>query len=324
VSIESDAVDALTDRVRGLVPDPDAVFVWPTRISPTGLGGLVGGEVYGRRVRADVLVTVRSDDGLDAAVTELAQAMALAERADGLLEVRLKDGGEPVADAQRVTFDVLYEHLAEPAEGEGVIETIPAFVDAAPFVSLFAPRVGLGVFQIVDDPLADTDTPSRWRAVGRRIEQRSAIHAGAATRIPRKPGTYLVARRPPVRDFVLRAELSSASEAGIGLVFRFVDPSNFLYFLMQADNPVRQLARKAGGTFSDLTPPLRDPENGFTPGVRHRIEITAVGTRLAVRVDGEPALEGDDDVLTGPGRVGLMCHRNDAAAFHSLDLMTVA
>ena len=119
-----------------------AVRLSALRFLPLGLGDFVGhhhdpeGEVVGRRLEAEVKVTVRATDmvGLDNATGELTGALVTAPRATlrekGFLALTLektgprippKDGGKA---EQEVELKARFEHLRKPTEPAGVIEDI--------------------------------------------------------------------------------------------------------------------------------------------------------------------------------------------------------
>ena len=100
-----------------------------------------------------------------------------------------------------------------------------------------------------------------------RLEQQAPISGGTTAVNANKPGAYLVLRttpsRPPVQNLILRADLSSQSDEGIGLVFRYRDADNFCFFLMNQAKGYRLLAR--GPTqLSALSPKLRCHRNSVT------------------------------------------------------------
>lgn len=357
--IASAALEGLRDAVVSLLPavaEPvliPEVAVNATRIDPAGVGGFVGistdppGDIFGRRVRAAVVVTARTTDGalLSDTVSAMTAAFVGADRAElrgsGLLDVEVSrvgdasvvesDGGEVFR--RDVVFSVLYEHLHLPTEAEGVIDKIPVELDvgamAPPRVLLRAPFASdpLGMFDVVDDPSATNDGPSQWsyNAAEMRVEQTASIWGGTNTLGPRKPGTYLVLRttptRPAVRDFVLRAELASDDVHGIGVVFRWQDVNAFYYFLLHSEGGFRILAKRLGeDTFASLTPAAEVSE-GFTPGETLRVRVEARGPEFEVVVNDHRVLSAVDASISTAGRVGFMCHRNNQARFYGLDLI---
>jgi hypothetical protein len=184
----------------------------------------------------------------------------------------------------------------------------------------------LADFDVVDDPLATTSTPSSWSfdAAGQRIAQTSSIFGGTAAVNANKPGTYLVLSttpsRPAVADFILRAEVESDGDQGIGLVFRFKDAANFYFFVANQNKNYRLLAKKVAGSFQQVA---LDAASSFTVGAVTRLKVVAVGPDLQVFVDDAPALAGSDASLPDPGRVGLMAYRNPQALFYGIELVAI-
>ena len=163
----------------------------------------------------------------------------------------------------------------------------------------------LAWFDVVDDPLATSNAPSAWSFddVGQRLQQTSAISGGTSAVNANKPGTYLVLRTtpsiPPVTDFILRSEVESDGDQGLGLVFRFQDPANFYFVLLNANKNYRVLGRKVAGSFQQVA---LDVTASFTVGAVTRLKVVASGSDLTVFVDDQQALAGADSAARGPAR----------------------
>jgi hypothetical protein len=339
------AVSALIAESAGDVPAP-AIEVYPLSYAPVGIGGVVAlsadpaGEIVGRRLLADVRVTVRTADAADlgAAASEVARALVGAGRASlagrGVHGISLTDPGVPAPDAppageRRLAFRVRYEFLKAPEAAGDVIASVPLDLDLLPdgrtprpLVRLDLGAGSLGRFDLVDDPSAGMGGPSQWAedAADGHLEQRSGIHGGSFQATPNKPGTYAVLRGAPAADLRLRATLATSDGDGVGVVFRWLDVDNFYFFLMDAKRGRRMIAKKSGGTFRTLDTPALDAAHGFTVDAPHTVKVLAVGARLEAAVDGEPPLVGEDASLAGPGQVGLMCFGDDGASFYRLEL----
>jgi hypothetical protein len=358
-AIAGEAFSGLTTALQSFLPpsaDPDlapALTLNPTKIRPTGLNGFVGtsadpaGEIVGRYLEATALVEVKAASlaGLDGAVGAVTQALVGASPLDlrkaGIFRLRLASLGAKTpppapADAavQAVSFDVAYEFLKEPSEGEGVIAEIPLDVDIGGSNVPHALVAGgfaegaLDAFDVVDDPSA-TSGPSQWvyDAVEERIRQLSSIGGGTAAVNANKPGTALLLRttpsRPAVQDALLRAEVRSEGAEAIGLVYRFHDTDNYGFFLMNQAKGYRLLGVKVGGAFRQLDTPALDSTAGFDVGRLYRIKLVAIAADVRVFLDEQLVLHGSDPALQGPGRWGLTAFRNPQAAFHSLDLTAI-
>lgn len=362
VSVNNEALEALTTALRSLLPpvaDPDlqpSLVVLPGRISPAGIGGVIGlnedprGDIVGRRLEATALVTVRGEDsaGLDSAVADVTRALVAADRAalleSGILRITLDKvgqrpeprpgGGPDRAQVRELSFKVLYEFLKRPEAAEGVIQEIPIDLEvndtgAVPRILLSGGFMegSLDWFEVVNDPLATHGAPSQWgyNAAEARIEQRANIRGGSTGVNTNKPGTYLVLRtsasRPAVQDFLFEVEFSSADNGGIGVVFRWQDVDNFYFFLANNARGYRLVGKKVAGAFAQLATPALDNTRSYTVGARHTLRVTAQRDTFRVYMDGGLALTGADGSIAGPGRVGFMTHANNRAFFHRILLV---
>ncbi len=147
-ALSGKAIDALTTAVASLLPESPPGFrpslaASPLRITPTGLGGLVGidseARVLGRRLEAEVVITAKapSPEDLLSAVTAITRSLLAADRKTllekGILGIGLEGmGPKPTAQAEApgtlerdLTFRVLFEILEKPGDDEGIIKTIP-------------------------------------------------------------------------------------------------------------------------------------------------------------------------------------------------------
>lgn len=328
----------------------------PRKVTPTGLGGFVGhhpeptGEILGRRLAAQLFVVARGAEAADAEVAagEVAGALLGARQAElrgsGILKLALAERGDASTQGQgnnqvaqrELEFEVLYEYLRIPVEAEGVIESVPLLIEMGSTDAggdlLFRGDFGqdpLDRFEVVDDPGAGTGGPSVWsyNAAEQRIDQTSSIRGGVNTVNANKPGTYLLLRTagdlPEVRDFILGAELRSAGQDEIGLVFRYQSPDDFYLLMLSARQPYRMLARKVGGTFAPLEVPALDLTGGYQQGAVHTVQVTAQGQDFRVFVDGRKVLDGRDSSIADAGRVGFYCRANSQASFHHIELIAL-
>jgi len=354
--LNGEALTQLTTALSSLLPPsgnpalaPD-LAVSPTRFATTGLNGFVGtnddpeGEILGRRVSANAIVGVKTEtlDTLNGAVADLTAAVIGAPRGDlrklGILDLGVEGLGlqTPPADGgvarQEVTFSVSFEFLKFPEDSSGVIAEIPFDVDLSrdndprKLISAEFSAQSLSWFDVVDDPLATSGAPSSWSfdAVGQRLEQTSSISGGTTAVNANKPGTYLVLRATPsipaVADFILRSEVESDGDQGIGLVFRYLDDANFYFALLNKNKNYRLLGRKVAGTFQQVA---LDSTASYTVGAVTRLKVVATGSDLELYVDEDPPLAGSDSALPGPGRVGLMSFQNPQALFYGIELVAI-
>ena len=185
----------------------------------------------------------------------------------------------------------------------------------------------LAGFEVADDPRAQ-GRPSRWEhdRAAALVRQRATVSAtGLQNTSADKPGAILLGRAaawPARRDVLVRTRVS-ADGGGIGVVFRYRDPDNFYYFLMDADLRYRRIGRKVGGRYGELDGRAVDLSTGYTPGTTYEVAVAAVGGSLVVALNGEQVLAGHDDALPGAGRVGLLAWKNPTARFAGLSVRDV-
>ncbi|MBV9774802.1 MAG: hypothetical protein JO040_12685 [Gemmatimonadetes bacterium] len=217
-----------------------------------------------------------------------------------------------------------------PAPGPGLAPVVTPPAPPAPPPPLLQgdfTAQSLAGFEVVDDPLTTKSKPSQWSwaAAAHRIEQRSAIMGGDSKVPALRPGTYLVLKTTPslpaVADFTLTARMEAGAAGGIGLVFRWQDPNNFYFFLMDSLRNSRILARKVAGVFAPLSTPALVTTASFSVGAVHQVRLQVQGDTFVVRIDGGEALTGRDASLPGAGRVGLMSRSCDQAFFYGVDLV---
>lgn len=147
----SEVLNGLLSAVNSLLPPIADPTLQPTlrlnavQLLPTGLGGFIGmnddpkGEIWGQRLNADVLMTVKaaSASELNNAVTAHLNALLGQTRQTllehGILRLTLADLGggaiAPGAAEQVLTFRIFYEFVKKPTEDEGVIQEIPISVN---------------------------------------------------------------------------------------------------------------------------------------------------------------------------------------------------
>lgn len=140
--LNQEAMQSLRGLLADLLPDAapaSTVTLESVSISPTGLGGFLGmhddprDEVFGRRVRASVRVTVNGANPgeLNDRIDELTDTMLSTGRdtpeTAGIQRLALTRLGDADAAATRrdAFFDILYEYHRLPTEAGGIIETIP-------------------------------------------------------------------------------------------------------------------------------------------------------------------------------------------------------
>ena len=355
-ALTSEALQNLATAMDTLLPEAlrSSLLILPIRSAPTGLGGFVGlnespaGEIFGRRLVAKMLIAVQAANTsqLGSAVTSATSTVLGIDRttplSQGILRLTLDSIGPeaPITGTNEVrrelSFNVVYEYLKKPTESEGIIKEIPIDLAVGPaertlrvLARVLFTEDPLGLFEVIDDPVATQGTPSQWQynAADARVEQRSTIRGGPNDTSPTKPGTYLMLRaepvRPTVQDFTLKVTARSEAGGGIGLVFRWQDVNNFYFFLLDQQLNFRMIGKKVAGAFLDLAFAASDTTQSYQRSAFHGLRITAKGSTLRAYLDDALILEGEDGSIAGPGRVGLVCRNDQQAAFYNIGLVQI-
>ncbi|MEO6407468.1 MAG: hypothetical protein ABIO45_01775 [Burkholderiaceae bacterium] len=333
----ADVPDGLTRRIR----------VAAQQLRPLGIGAYVGrhrepgASLYGRRVeaRVDVDVDGGADNTAHAYASALAGRMLAQTRSDfathGLQRIRSLPG----TDRRTLAFNVDFEYVFVPQDGEGVIETLAldtyanttpyrtrlrAVFDAATLAAQPLPLDALlADFAPVDDPQAapagawslDGATPSA-------IVQTAATAAGpTALDDPQKAGAQLLwrPRGAPfdLTRFVASFVVHSASPDGIGLVFARRAADDYFFFLASQRHAYHLFGRRRPGGWQTLAA----APAGFSLDADQQFVIGSHDTTLFAQLGEQRTLTASLDEMPGPGEIGLLTHANDAARFLAGRLM---
>jgi hypothetical protein len=357
-------IDALSSAISAVLApsaDPDfspQVSVLPAQTNLAGIGGFIGystaprAERVARQLEGEVVVRVFAEsaaDLLDAEARVSRTLMAASPdllRRQGILRLRrlLDPPGRRLEAAdgiaapfgQELRFAVKFEHAPVPVESEGAIASVPQDI-------IVAGPAGRGRLryssEFLSDPLADftsisggTSGSATWTydEAGRELRQAGERQGGEDGASGNKTGAYLVLQDSvaggALADFVLHADVRSDGPGGIGLVFRFRDPGNFGFFLMEEPGgpPGRRLlGRRRNGTGALLAEGGQDLSQGFPANSWLRLRLLAEGDRFELAVNEVVALTGSDPGLREPGSVGLFCRGDPNARFRHFRLTSL-
>jgi len=348
----TEALGALQTAIEALLPVPadpaltPEVRIHPLSFQPVGVGGVLShvltvprGALEARRIAAQLVLRVKAANPSELTAAEATASAALVGadpvglRSQGIFKLRRTALANPnledAAGAGRdVHFEVLFEYRKLPQSDAGVITDIVAdsFLRAtdAPIRKLFSSEFqsdSLTQFDVLDDPQAGT---GEWQYDAQRAEllQVASVSGGSNDFNADKAGTALVLRAAAVpalaRNFVLWASMRSDAGGGIGLVFRYLDPANHYFFLMNAPQPYRLLARKVDSQASFLDSAGRTQELGYDPDVWNLVRLSVQDQDFEIAINGAVALRGQDAALAQPGSVGFLCRNNSGARFRLL------
>lgn len=355
-------IDALSSAIGELLDtSPDSDFppqfsILPARTNLAGIGGFIGhsrtppAERVARRLEGEVVIRVFADSAADLLDVEaevsrtLLAASPTLLRRHGILRLqRLLNSPDRRLEAadgiaapfgQELRFAVKFEHAPLPTQSEGAITSVPQDIAVAG-----PARRGRLRYQneFLTDPLGDftkfaaggSGTAPIWEYDPEEqvVRQTGTRSGGVDGPSGNKAGAYLVLNEDKaggaLADFVLHADVLSGGSGGIGLVFRFIDPQNFGFLLMEEPPGHRLLGRRAGGSGALLTEGGLDPAKGFPTNSWLRLRLLAEGDRFELAVNEIVALTGRDTNLREPGSIGLFCRGNPNAQFRHIRLMSL-
>lgn len=358
----SEAMAALTGAISGLLTPaadpalaPDVV-VTASRTHLSGIGGFIGlhgdphAERHARLLDAQVVVRIRAASPVDllaaeaAATRELIGGDPAVLRSQGVLRLeRLVDRddrsltqadglGAPVG--RELRFAVRFEHRPIPVVAEGVLGEVPQDV-----TTVMSPSGAQHRFssEFLSDPMNDftavtgagsgTAGAWSWDPATQEIRQSGTRGGGENGISGNKTGAYLLLRPTAaggaVSDFVINAEMRSDGVGGIGLVFRFVNATNFGFLLLEQPPGIRIFGRRTANSGALFADGGQSSTTGFTQGQFLRLRLLAQGDRFELSINETPALAGREPGLTTPGMVGFFCRRNATARFRHLSLTSL-
>ncbi len=343
------ALAALDAAVSALLPaDVPAgltrqVRVLATSVAPLGMGGYVGrhrgpeASLSGRRIaaRVDVDVNGGNDLAAQAYVSALAGRVLTQTRGESATRGLHRIRSRPGTDRRALAFDVDFEYVLVPQQGEGLIEqlaletfanTTPyrtrlrGVFDAAALAAQPAPQAALlAEFAPFDDPqAAPAGAWSLAPVAPAAIVQTAATAAGpTALADPQKAGAQLLWR--PVGApfelprFVASFTVQSASPDGIGLVFARRAPDDYCFFLASQRHAYHLFGRRRPGGWQTLAAAAA----GFALDAPQRFVVGVHDTTLFAQLGEQRTLTATLDAaqVPGAGEIGLLTHANAQARF---------
>ena len=185
----------------------------------------------------------------------------------------------------------------------------------------------LGLWKVVDK--GTNYSPSHWE-IGKTgapptyyIFQKSNIWGGDADgKNPAKPGTYLKLDNDPNllstnpdqpsnwTDYRLSVYVRANDNDAVGVVFRYTDSKNYLFFAMDRERKYRRLVRVEYGSYKILA----QDDFVYVEGKDYLITIEAIGASLRVYQDRSPVFSVTDPTLS-EGTIGLYCWGSTDAWF---------
>lgn len=136
--------------------------------------------------------------------------------------------------------------------------------------------------------------PSKWKVVDGEVRQTSNIFLQTPPLAVNRPlyGTLRIYQ--PAKDFrdgVIQCEILTQDNDGIGLAFRFRDPTHHYLVHMDRERGFRSIAKRDGDTYTVLAKDLVK----YQPGQWIQLEVRLAGSQITVVIDGKEVFKVRDD-----------------------------
>ncbi|MEJ2200943.1 MAG: hypothetical protein P8X63_08005 [Desulfuromonadaceae bacterium] len=324
------------------------VRLLPEAVLPAGIGGYIGlhpeprGEIYGRRLRARLQISIRGGNEGNASsyLDQIVQGLLTQHQGDlrreGLQSLSLRPDSVDTRNAQ---FDLSFEYRHLPTVSGGIIQDLDLSVanNRTPYRGRFVADLACSSLSGLADPLADffapddldlnasSPTPAwSYNSVAGCIEQTSTARGGPLTLTQaRKAGPQLLWRPSAaplnISRFIASVEFASGSPDGIGLVFGRSDADNLCYFLASERHQYQLFGCRQGGSYRFIGSPVTDV--GLELNSRHRLSLTVYDQTLIATLDGVQTLAVIADTPVPKGELGLFTHGNNSARFYRVQLI---
>ena len=201
------------------------------------------------------------------------------------VRVTVSDGSETSSDTLSLTVDPV-----DNTGGGGNLLS-DTFADA-----------NLNGWTVVD--VGNRSAPSLWRVSAAALVENSNLHSGPmwAEDITKLGTRAIWSAGSSWTDVRFRCNLTPPSDDddSIGAFFRYRSVDNFYRFSWDKERRFRRLVKCVGGRFTLLA----EDSVTYTPGRTYQLDISAVGSRLEVRVDGS-LFTSVSDSSHAMGTVGL-------------------
>ncbi len=164
------------------------------------------------------------------------------------------------------------------------------------------------------------NAPSVWRVFQGQFLQDGNIHSPDSTAGSGRRGTYAYwndSNALAWSNYTALVTLRSYDDDGIGVMFRFTNPSNYYKFDMDAQRGFHKLFKMVNGVETTLA----SITNGYAQGLIYTLRIEASGSTLRVLLNGQQSLPEVTDTSLARGTVALYCWGNSGARFDQVRIL---
>ena len=177
----------------------------------------------------------------------------------------------------------------------------------------------LSWYTIVDE--GTIDEPSSWMEAGGRLVQGSGICGPDPAALDHRQGTFAVWNAPDAltwTSYTAAVWFNNSDDKGLGLLFRYQNPSNYFKVELDSQQSFRKLFRVLDGVETTLAAET----NSYVPGENCQLQVIVVNNVIRVRLNGALLFGGPVlDSSLPAGTVALYSWGSQGLSFSNLTVM---
>jgi hypothetical protein len=232
--------------------------------------------------------------------------------------VALALDSDPVANG---VYTLTVNHVKDRA-GAGNEMTLPAAVTFTYLPVLLADDFTNGILDgwtVVDN--GNISAPSRWLELPGGLVQLSGIYGPTGNAYNHRQGTYLCWNDPPAlgwSDYTFSVTFNNADSDGVGLLFRYQNPSNYFKVDLDSRKTFRKLFKMANGVETTLATEFA----GYVPGSNYVLRVETTNSDITILLNGTVLFGGTitDNNNLKAGTVALYCWGSQGVLFNKLSV----
>jgi hypothetical protein len=176
----------------------------------------------------------------------------------------------------------------------------------------------LSAYTIVDE--GTVQAPSSWVEQGGRLIQQSNIYGPSGTVVDHREGTFAVWNAPAAltwSSYAAAVGFNCSDDDGVGLMFRYLNRSNYYKVELDSQRSFRKLFKMVGGTETMLAVET----NGYVVGQNYQLRVMVTNSEIRVRLNGALLFGGPVvDGSLSAGTVALYCWGSQGVTFSNLNV----
>jgi hypothetical protein len=225
-------------------------------------------------------------------------------------------GSDPVANG---VYTLTVNHVKDCARVRNEMTT-PATVTFTYHPILLADDFTDGILEgwtVVDD--GNISAPSWWLEKSGRLMQLSNIYGPNGNAYDHRKGTYLYWNDPPAlgwSDYAFSVMFNALDDDGLGVMFRYQNPSNYFKVDLDSRKNFRKLFKMANGVETALATEFA----GYIPGSNYVLRVETTNSDITVLLNGMVLFGGTitDSNSLKAGTVALYSWGSQGVFFNNL------